>query len=239
MHDLNQCGESCSVYTVPDHQYSTQATRTKQENVMPIWMRLERLLQAGIMMLVTLILLALSNVSIVLAQSSQTDIDELLHGEALAKTNCGLCHNVGLDGSSPNDKAPPFRTLSERRDIETIASMLVNKQSPKHTGMPQFTITPTQALDIAEWIYWIQPVAHGKRLVKENCSRCHAVGRDDDSSFVGALPFRDLSILYPIKALEEAFAERIETGHPSMPVFEVTMNQLRDMLAYIESIQKP
>jgi mono/diheme cytochrome c family protein len=206
---------------------------------MPIWMRFERLSRTVVVTLGTLLFLALSNVSIVLAQSSQTDIDELLHGEALAKTNCGLCHNVGLDGSSPNDKAPPFRTLSERRDIETIASMLVNKQSPKHTGMPQFTITPTQALDIAEWIYWIQPVAHGKRLVKENCSRCHAVGRDDDSSFVGALPFRDLSILYPIKALEEAFAERIETGHPTMPVFEVTMNQLRDMLAYIETIQKP
>jgi len=206
---------------------------------MTIRMRFERVLPTAIMMLATLLFLALSNANMVMAQSSQSDIDELLHGEALAKTNCGQCHSIGLEGNSPNEKAPPFRTISERRDIETIASMLVNKQSPEHSGMPQFTITPTQALDIAEWIFWVQPVARGKRLVKENCSRCHAVGLDDDSSFKGALPFRDISILYPVKALEEAFAERIETGHPSMPVFEVTMNQLRDMLAYIETIQKP
>ncbi len=206
---------------------------------MLIPMRFECILRTVVVMLISLLFLTLLDINIVQAQSSQTDIDELLHGEALAKTNCGKCHNVGLTGNSPNDKAPPFRTLGERRDVVTIASMLVNKQSPKHTGMPQFTITPTQALDIEEWILWVQPVAHGKRLVKENCSRCHAVGRDDDSSFKDAPPFRDLSGLYPIKALEEAFAERIETGHPAMPVFEVTMTQLRDMLAYIETIQKP
>ena len=206
---------------------------------MPIWMRYERLLQTSLMMLVSLLFLAMTNNSIVHAQTSQSDIDELLHGEALAKANCGQCHAIGLEGNSPNDKAPPFRTLSERRDIETIAGMLYNKQSPEHTGMPQFTITATQALDLGEWILWVQPVSRGKRLVTENCSRCHAVGLDDESSFKGAIPFRDLSMLYPIKALEEAFAERIESGHPSMPVFEVTVPQLRDMLTYIESIQKP
>ena len=206
---------------------------------MPISMRFERVLPTGIMMLATLLFLGLANVDNALAQSSQKDIDEILHGEALAKTNCGHCHSIGLTGNSPDEKAPPFRTLSERRDVMTIAAMLFNRQSPKHSGMPQFAITPTQALDIEEWILWVQPVPRGKRLVQENCARCHAVGLDDDSSFEGAIPFRDLSMIFPIKALEEAFAERIETGHPSMPVFEVTIDQLRDMLAYIESIQVP
>lgn len=200
---------------------------------------IDKVLRPGVVMFAAFFILALSNFSTVLAQSDQSDINELLHGEALAKSNCGLCHNVSLEGASANEKAPPFRNLGERREVETIAEMLVTKKSPEHTGMPQFTITPTQALDIAEWIIWLQPVTHGKRLVEENCSRCHATGLDDNSSFEGAIPFRDLSMLYPIKALEEAFAERIETGHPSMPVFEVTINQLRDILAYIESIQNP
>ncbi len=94
-------------------------------------------------------------------------------------------------------------------------------------------------MDIAEWIYWVQPVAHGKRLVKENCARCHAVELDDESKHSAAVPFRYFAKLFPIAFLEEAFAERIETGHPDMPVFEVTINQLRDMLAYMKTIQKP
>ena len=181
----------------------------------------------------------LANVAYVQAQTSQSEVDELIHGEALAKENCSGCHNIGLVGDSPNEAAPPFRELGERRPIDSIALMLWNKESPEHTEMPRFTITAEQAWDLSEWIAWVQPVAHGKRLVKENCSRCHAIGLDDDSSFPAAPPFRNLSAFYPIDALEIAFAERIETGHPSMPVFEVSITQLRDILAYIKTIQKP
>ena len=42
-----------------------------------------------------------------------------------------------------------------------------------------------------------------------------------------------------IEALEEAFAEGIETGHPDMPVFKVSLTQLQDILSYIEALQKP
>ncbi len=160
------------------------------------------------------------------------------HGAALAEANCAKCHAVGLEGDSTHPEAPPFWTLSERRPVETIANMLLNKSGPKHSDMPNFQITKTQAEDLASWISWIQPIAHGKRLVKENCSACHAIGTDDVGAHKEAPPFRTLSKFYPIDALEEAFAEGIETGHPDMPVFEVEPIDLQDILAYIESIQE-
>jgi len=159
------------------------------------------------------------------------------HGAALAEANCALCHNVGIDGDSTHPSAPPFWSMSTRRSVDTIAEMLRTQASPKHTDMPTFLITEKQANDIAAWIAWIQPIAHGKRLVTQNCSPCHAIGFDDASPHREAPPFRDLSMFYPIEALEEAFAEGIESGHPDMPVFEVDILDLQDILAYIESIQ--
>ena len=123
--------------------------------------------------------------------------------------------------------------------MTTIANMLLTQTSPKHTDMPTFEITEKQANDLAAWISWVQPVAHGKRLIEENCSSCHAVGTADESPHKEAPPFRELSKFYPIEALEEAFAEGIETGHPDMPVFDASILDLQDMLAYIESIQSP
>lgn len=159
------------------------------------------------------------------------------HGAALAEANCALCHAVGLEGDSTHPDAPPFWSLSARRPVDTIAEMLLTRASPEHTDMPTFVITQEQANDIAEWIAWVQPVAHGKRLVTQNCAACHAIGNDDDSTHREAPPFRNLSMFYPIEALEEAFAEGIESGHPDMPVFNVDIIDLQDILAYIESIQ--
>ena len=172
------------------------------------------------------------------AQSSQSEVDAIVHGERLSKLNCASCHNIGLNGDSPHEKAPPFRELGERRSMESIFSMLLFSEAPEHSDMPKFTVTPEQADDIVEWISWVQPVAHGKRLVDANCARCHAVSMEDESPFPAAIPFRNISALYPVDALEEAFAERIETGHPAMPVFEVTIPQLRSIIAYIETLQE-
>jgi len=160
------------------------------------------------------------------------------HGAALAEANCATCHSIGIDGPSIHPDAPPFWEMSQRRPVDTIAEMLLTKTSPAHPDMPTFEITPKQAFDLASWIAWVQPVAHGKRLVEENCASCHAVGQTDASAHDEAPPFRILSEFYPIEALEEAFAESIESGHPDMPVFNADMLQLQDILAYVESIQQ-
>jgi mono/diheme cytochrome c family protein len=80
-------------------------------------------------------------------------------------------------------------------------------------------------------------VARGKAMVEANCSRCHAVGATGESTHPDAPPFRTLSTRYPIDALEEAMAEGISTGHPDMPEFIATPDQIEAIIAYIASIQ--
>jgi len=79
-------------------------------------------------------------------------------------------------------------------------------------------------------------IAQGKTLVELNCARCHAVDRTSESSHAEAPPFRTLSQRYPIDALDEAFAEGISTGHPDMPEFMATPDQINAILAYISSL---
>jgi mono/diheme cytochrome c family protein len=79
-------------------------------------------------------------------------------------------------------------------------------------------------------------IEQGKTLVELNCARCHSVDRTSESSHADAPPFRTLSQRYPIDALEEAFAEGISTGHPDMPEFVATPDQIGAILAYIGSL---
>ena len=159
------------------------------------------------------------------------------HGKALAEANCSRCHATGLVGDSSRPKAPPFRTLGARLPVDTVDEALLAQLTPKHSDMPTFEITPVQAADIAAYIASIQPVAHGQALVEANCSPCHAIGKTGESPHPEAPPFRTLSERYPIEALEEAFAEGIETGHPDMPSFTAEPGQIADILAYLWSIQ--
>lgn len=80
--------------------------------------------------------------------------------------------------------------------------------------------------------------AEGRRLVEANCSACHAVGRADASPHPDAPPFRTLSESFPIDALEEAFSDnRIYSGHPDMPEFIATPEQVEAIITYIASLQ--
>lgn len=80
--------------------------------------------------------------------------------------------------------------------------------------------------------------ARGKRLVEANCSRCHAVGLNGESTHPDAPPFRTLSSRYPIEDLEEALGEGISTGHPDMPEFVATPSQIDAIVSYIKSLNR-
>lgn len=82
-----------------------------------------------------------------------------------------------------------------------------------------------------------QNIAAGKALVEASCAQCHAVGRTGDSPHREAPPFRELGQRYPIQDLEEALAEGIVTGHPEMPEFIATPEQIGSIIAYMDSIQ--
>ena len=78
----------------------------------------------------------------------------------------------------------------------------------------------------------------GEVLVKENCSRCHAVGKQGDSPHKDAPPFRTLSANYPVGDLAESLAEGIVSGHPDMPIFVFSPQDVEAVILYLESIQE-
>ncbi|MEZ5817044.1 MAG: cytochrome c [Hyphomicrobiaceae bacterium] len=82
-------------------------------------------------------------------------------------------------------------------------------------------------------------VAAGRLILSEQCSRCHAVDREGASPLAAAPPFRTLSRKYPLDSLAEALAEGITTGHPDMPEFVFSSDEIAAILAYIESISPP
>ena len=49
-----------------------------------------------------------------------------------------------------------------------------------------------------------------------------------------APPFRDLHKRYPVESLEEAFAEGISTGHPTMPQFRFEPDQIGNLIAFLK-----
>lgn len=77
----------------------------------------------------------------------------------------------------------------------------------------------------------------GEVLVRENCSRCHAIGKVGDSPHKDALPFRNLSAKYPVGDLAESLAEGIVSGHPDMPIFVFSPHDVEAIIDYLESIQ--
>jgi cytochrome c len=79
--------------------------------------------------------------------------------------------------------------------------------------------------------------AKGEALVKENCARCHAIGKEGDSPHPEAPPFRMLSSKYPVEDLAESLAEGIVSGHPDMPIFAFTPTDVAAIIDYLNSIQ--
>jgi hypothetical protein len=52
-----------------------------------------------------------------------------------------------------------------------------------------------------------------------------------------APPFRTLHERYPVETLEEALAEGIITGHPSMPQFSFEADQVGDFIAFLKTLE--
>ena len=83
------------------------------------------------------------------------------------------------------------------------------------------------------------PTLPGQEIASRLCSGCHAIGRTDESPHPDSLPFRKISIRYPVRNLEEALGEGIFVGHPDMPPFQLAPDDINELLDYIESIQDP
>ena len=77
----------------------------------------------------------------------------------------------------------------------------------------------------------------GKTFALNNCARCHSVDKVTPSPLKIAPPFRTLHNRYPIETIAEALAEGIQTGHPTMPEFQLDPDQIHDLLAYLKTLE--
>jgi cytochrome c len=77
----------------------------------------------------------------------------------------------------------------------------------------------------------------GEVLLARLCARCHAISRTDSSPIPDAPEFRTLSRRYKIEALEEALAEGLISGHPEMPEFHFSGEEVGEIVAYLNAIQ--
>ncbi|WP_298243686.1 cytochrome c [uncultured Bradyrhizobium sp.] len=99
----------------------------------------------------------------------------------------------------------------------------------RHGLIGLLLMTPALAAPTAE--------QRGKAFAKANCARCHAIDRASRSPLKGAPPLRTLHQRYPIETLGEALAEGIYTGHADMPAFELSPDQIHDLLSYLKTLE--
>jgi mono/diheme cytochrome c family protein len=75
----------------------------------------------------------------------------------------------------------------------------------------------------------------GRVIAEQKCAPCHAIGRNDERPHAIVTPFRDLHTRHPIEMLIDARKTGIISGHDEMPMFELSREDMRALLAYIDS----
>ncbi|MCP3463397.1 cytochrome c [Bradyrhizobium sp. CCGUVB23] len=81
-------------------------------------------------------------------------------------------------------------------------------------------------------------IEQGRRLALLYCAKCHATDKVSPSPLKIAPPFRTLHERYPIEMLQEALAEGIVTGHPTMPEFRFDSDQVGDFMAFLRTLEQ-
>lgn len=76
----------------------------------------------------------------------------------------------------------------------------------------------------------------GRDALETRCSRCHAIGFEDESRHAQAPPFRDVMKRYPPEDLEESLAEGIVSGHPDMPEYVLAPDEIEAVIAYLHGL---
>ena len=85
----------------------------------------------------------------------------------------------------------------------------------------------------------LEPAAQrGLTIARTYCMRCHSIDRVSPSPLAIAPPFRTLHKKYPVENLEEAMAQGISTGHPTMPEFRFDTDQISDFIAFLKTLER-
>jgi mono/diheme cytochrome c family protein len=85
----------------------------------------------------------------------------------------------------------------------------------------------------------LEPAAQrGLTIARTHCARCHSIDRVTASPLAIAPPFRTLHEKYPVENLQEALAEGISTGHPTMPEFRFDRGQVNEFISFLTSLER-
>ena len=82
-----------------------------------------------------------------------------------------------------------------------------------------------------------QSAQRGVVIARTYCMKCHSIDKVSPSPLTIAPPFRDLHKKYPVERLEEALAEGVVTGHPTMPEFRFDVDQIGDFIAFLNTLK--
>jgi len=81
-------------------------------------------------------------------------------------------------------------------------------------------------------------VQRGLTFVRVHCAQCHSIDTASESPLKIAPPFRDLHRKYPIETLRRPLSEGIIANHPTMPQFRLEADQVNDVIAFMQSLQR-
>ncbi len=140
------------------------------------------------------------------------------HSSIVPKARCGRTHGIAV--------------------VMAVAVCSLAACAPQTGPAPAPDRRIQAAPPIAEQSTTAQPLVKGRQLADMYCAACHAIGASGASPAPEAPPFRRLSALYSLDALEEALAEGILVGHPMMPEFTFTPDQIDALIAYLKSVQE-
>lgn len=104
-------------------------------------------------LLVIAVLLLTASPPLAVAQ----DQARLKRGQAIVESKCASCHATGRTGASPNERAPPLRTLQTRYPLEFLAEALAEGLTVGHSGMPEFKFQPGEIDAILAYIASVSP----------------------------------------------------------------------------------
>lgn len=79
----------------------------------------------------------------------------------------------------------------------------------------------------------------GRLLAEQMCGRCHATGASGQSPHKITPPFRDLAERFPVDMLVEALKTGEISGHDEMPMFVLAPEDMRALIAHIDSFAGP
>lgn len=186
-------------------------------------------------------------------------------GKALVEKNCGGCHAVGSKGTSPNRKAPEFRSLHARHPSLALREPLSRGIAAPHDEMPKFTLSGAEIDTIVAYINslaagesWTATVnraggavkrpvpisdaqdigdaGKGLAYARKVCSGCHNVLRvEAPSRHRQAPPFRSIANTPGMSVTALTVWSR--TAHPTMPNLIIDPNDMDDLIAYILSLR--